>query len=193
MSSPAPQFRSRMPRIAEAAAERVRLSVVPRARSNAPRVPFVTLVTVILLGGVVGLLLFNTSMQQSSFATTTLQHQADTLDARQQSLQMQLDSLRDPQRVAMRAQRLGMVPAGTPAFLDLDTGKVLGTPEAASADGLRIRPYPAAKPPELDPPDRVIHVAAPPAELFPGTSTDNSPSDTTATSPNGRAQAGRND
>ena len=138
MSSPAPQFRSRMPRLAEAAVERVRLTVVPRARSHAPRVPFVTLVTLLLLGGVVGLLLFNTSMQQASFATTTLEQQAANLSSREQTLKMELENLRDPQRVALRAQRLGMVRADTPAFLDLRSGKVLGTPHR----GHRDRPAP---------------------------------------------------
>ena len=36
--------RTRAPRIAEAAAERARLTVVPRRAQRAPRVPFVTLV-----------------------------------------------------------------------------------------------------------------------------------------------------
>ena len=62
MSSPAvqPRIRSRVPRIAEAAVERARLTVVPRRRTRAGRVPFVALVSLVLLGGVVGLLLFNT-------------------------------------------------------------------------------------------------------------------------------------
>ena len=53
----------------------------PRRRVRAARVPFVTLVSLLLLGGVVGLLLFNTSMQQASFAATSLEGQASTLDA----------------------------------------------------------------------------------------------------------------
>ena len=64
-------------------------------------------------------------MQQASFAATALQEQADTLTARQQTLTMELDALRNPQRVAEAAQRMGMVPATTPAFLDLETGKSL--------------------------------------------------------------------
>src|SRR5262245_47223607 len=143
MSSPAPQLRSRDPRLAETAVERVRLTVVPRARTRAPKVPFVTLVTLVLLGGVVGLLLFNTSMQQASFAATSLEEQATSLGNRQQTLEMELEDLRDPQQVAAKAQHLGMVPASRPAFLDLASRKVLGTPGAAGpADGLRTEPYP---------------------------------------------------
>ena len=54
MSSPAMQVRSRVPRLAGAAVERARLSVVPRARVQAPKVPFVILVSLLMLGGVVG-------------------------------------------------------------------------------------------------------------------------------------------
>ena len=187
MSSPAPQFRNRMPRLAEAAVERVRLTVVPRARSHAPRFPFVTLVTLLLLGGVVGLLLFNTSMQQASFATTTLEQQAASLSSREQTLKMELETLRDPQRVALRAQRLGMVRADTPAFLDLRSGKVLGAPTAATAgDPLRVRPYPATKPKSLDPPVIVV-------EVEPSIEHDKSHRDTATTSPNGPASNGRNE
>ncbi|WP_372727285.1 hypothetical protein [Nocardioides sp.] len=153
MSSPAYQFRSRMPRVAEAAVERARLTVVPRRRVRAARVPFVTLVSLVLLGGVVGLLLFNTSMQQASFAATSLEQQAATLTARQQTLQMELDVLRDPQRVARQAQRMGMVTAPTPAFLDLATGQVLGEAVPATRDqALRLDPKAPPMPASLNPP-----------------------------------------
>ena len=54
MSSPLPQSRVRVQRIAEAAVERARLTVVPRLGSEAPRVPFVTLVSLLLVAGVGG-------------------------------------------------------------------------------------------------------------------------------------------
>jgi cell division protein FtsB len=138
--------------LAEAAVERARLTVVPRRRVRAPRVPFVTLVSLILLGGVVGLLLFNTSMQQASFAATALEEQATNLSAREQTLQMEVEKLRDPQRVAEAAKRQGLVIPFAPAFLDLDTGKVTGnvTP-ATPGNDTRIAAPPPARPPELDP------------------------------------------
>ncbi|QBR90845.1 hypothetical protein [Nocardioides euryhalodurans] len=151
-TSPAVQLRSRMPRIAEAAVERARLRVVPRRRTKAARVPFVALVTLMMLGGVIGLLLFNTSMQQAAFATTALEEQAATLTAREQTLEMELDVLRNPQRVAEQAQAMGMVPSHSPAYLELESGKVLG--EAAPAtpvDGLRLQPRLPVKPAVLNP------------------------------------------
>lgn len=168
MSSPAFQIRSRMPRIAEAAVERARLTVVPRRRVRAARVPFVSLVSLVLLGGVVGLLLFNTSMQQASFAATSLENQASSLSAREQTLGMELDVLRDPQRVARQAQRMGMVPAPTPAFLNLSTGKVLGVPTAATPlQRLRIEPLAPPLPASLNPPPTYVEA---PTVTAPGSS-----------------------
>ena len=137
----------RLPRIAEDAVARARLTVVPRKRQKAAKVPFVALVTLVLLGGVVGLLLFNTSMQQASFAATALQDQADTLAAREQTLRMELDVLRDPQRIAQQAQAMGMVPATNTAFIDLkEHGKVLGVATPAQRVPFRIRPKVPAPP-----------------------------------------------
>jgi hypothetical protein len=147
--------------IAEAAVERARLTVVPRRRTRAARMPFVVLVSLVLLGGVIGLLLFNTSMQQASFAATSLEEQANTLTAREQTLQMELEVLRDPQRVAEHAQNLGMVPAANPVFLRLSDGKVLGERVPATpANRLRVRPLPPAKPAVLTPAPIVHEVLA---------------------------------
>src|SRR5438309_1898139 len=141
---------TRLPRFAETAVERARLTVVTPRRTNAPRVPFMILVGAVLLAGVIGLLLFNTSMQQASFFATDLQTKADALHAQEQSLQMELDKLRDPQRVALEAQALGMVPMANPAFLRLSDGKILGDPKPASAlDAQRLEPLPAQRPASL--------------------------------------------
>ena len=178
MSSPVPQFRTRIPRIAEVAVERARLTVVPRRRTRAARMPFVALVTIVLLGGVVGLLLFNTSMQQSSFAATALEGQADTLAARQQTLQMELDRLRNPQRIAAAAQKLHMVQAGNPAFVQLGSGEVSGEPSAGDpALGFPIWPT-ITKPAAINPRPHVVTVppegVLPPASVGSGSGSSNS-------------------
>ena len=161
MSSPAPQPRNRVSRIAQEAVDKARLTVVPRVRTRAPRVPFVTLVSLVLVGGIVGLLLFNTSMQQASFAASSLQDQADTLAAREQTLRMELDELRNPQRVALKAQEMGMVIPAAPVFLDLKTGRTSGvrtpsTPENA----IQLLPPVPPKPAILAPPPTVVEVPA---------------------------------
>jgi hypothetical protein len=142
--------RARVPRFAEAAVERARLTVVPSrslGRTQAARTPFAVLVLALLAGGVVGLLMFNTHMQQSSFTATALQNEVNELTAREQSLDLELDELRDPQRLAAAAKELGMVAPAQPAFVRLSDGRVLGQPApATSADAVRINPLPAQKP-----------------------------------------------
>jgi len=151
MSTPLPHSRVRVQRIAEAAVERARLTVVPRVRARTPRVPFVTLVSLLLLGGVVGLLMFNTSMQQNAFAATALEQHASDLSSREQTLQMELEVLRDPQVVAEKARTLGMVDGGPPAFLAAD-GSVRGVPVPATlANRVPILPPAVKKPAALDP------------------------------------------
>jgi cell division protein FtsB len=175
MSSPAFQIRpgrirsaaapSRVTGIAGAAIARARLTVVPRTRTRTSRLPFVTLVSFVLLAGVIGLLMFNTSMQQAAFATTSMEQQAATLTAREQTLRMELDTLRDPQRVARQAQRMGMVMPAVPAFLRLADGEVLGTPTPATRDNaLRLLPRAPQKPAVLDPAPNVVTVEAAPAD-----------------------------
>jgi cell division protein FtsB len=143
----------RVPRFAEEAVERARLAVVPRQRRQpAPRVPFAILVGIVLLAGVAGLLLFNTHMQKNSFTATSLEARASALHAQEQALRMQVDELRDPQRLAERARGMGMVPPDAPAFLDLSTGTIVGDADASTGvNAFGIHTPPAAKPGALKP------------------------------------------
>ena len=190
MSSAAPVLRTRVPRLAGAALERARLTVVPRRRRRrSSPVPFVMVISMIAVGGIVGLLLFNTSMQQASFAATDLQQRADSLLAQQQTLQMELDRLRDPQSIALKAQRMGMVLPTSPAVLDLRTGKVLGEPAPATTlDHLRLLPPPPPKPASINPAPRVV-VVDPPAQQ--STGAQDSQAGTGHASPAHGARAGR--
>jgi hypothetical protein len=167
------QPRLRLPRFAEDAVERARLTVVPRRRTRAPRVPFMILVSLVLLTGVVGLLLFNTHMQQASFRATALEAEAKRLHATEQSLRMELDTLRDPQRVATQAQSLGMVPMVNPAFIRLSDGDLLGNPvPAAASDAQRLTPLPPPKPQQFRVPRAPVLAGA-----TPDTGADGVPSD----------------
>jgi hypothetical protein len=109
---------------------RPRLTVVARAATRAPRIPFVVLVVTLLVGGLVGLLLLNTALQRGAYATTALRDQAAALGVRQQQLEVQVDAMAEPQRLAKRALRIGMVADASPGFLQLSSGKIIGTPAA---------------------------------------------------------------
>lgn len=160
MSNPLPQSRLRVQRIAEAAVERARLTVVPRTRTRAPKVPFVMLVSAVLLAGVVGLLMFNTSMQQHAFAASALEEDAAALRAEKQALQFEIEELRSPQSVAERAQRMGMAVQGAPAFLRLDGDGGTVSGDASEPVGLEFDAFlpGAAKPPSLVPGRKVVRL-----------------------------------
>lgn len=147
----------------EAAVERARLTVVPhRRRVRAPRMPFVTLVSVVLLGGIVGLLCFNTQMQQASFAATTLEERAANLGAREQTLQSELQALRDPQHVALLAAQAGMVAPVDACTLRLGSQgpESTCTPAARGNTPNPLSPAPT-KPAVLDPAPVIVTVEAP--------------------------------
>lgn len=112
---------------------RPRLTVVPRVASRAPRVPFVALVVAILLAGLIGLLLLNTSLQRGAYVTNDLQRQSEALTVTQQRLEEEIATLGASQRVAQKAQGLGMVPNDSPVFLSLADRKVIGKPVAGVA------------------------------------------------------------
>jgi hypothetical protein len=112
---------------------RPRLTIVPRAASRAPRLPFVVLVVMLLALGLVGLLVLNTSMERGTYTDGALRSQAEALTQQQQALQLRVDALQVPQRVSRQAERLGMVQNNSPAFLVLGSGKVIGTPTPGKA------------------------------------------------------------
>jgi hypothetical protein len=178
--------RGRVPRFAEAAVERARLTVVPQRRSlgrtQAARTPFAVLVLVMLAAGVVGLLMFNTNMQQASFKATALQDRVGVLTAREQSLDLELDQLRDPQRLATSAKHLGMVAPLQPAFVRLSDGRVLGRPTpATTADAMRINSLPSQLPKAIKRKIVIVKVPATTADRH-GDTSSTSRTDTPGTS-----------
>jgi hypothetical protein len=194
--------RTRVPRFAEAAVERARLTVVPPRRlghTQAARTPFAVLVIAILAAGVVGLLMFNTSMQQTSFKATALQDRVNVLTAKEQSLALELDELRDPQHLAVSAKELGMVAPSQPAFVRLADGRVLGNPTPATVgDTVRVNPLPSKKPAALKRKTVIVKV---PAATTPGSTSGTtsaaaatsatSGTDTPGTSTTGEREGGR--
>ncbi|MER8159273.1 septum formation initiator family protein [Streptomyces sp. NPDC094472] len=103
---------------------------VPGA-TTARRTPFVLLVVVLLGSGLIALLLLNSSLNQGSFELSRLEKQTEELTDERQALQQDVDQLSAPAELERRARELGMVPGGSPAFLNPD-GSVSGVPAPAS-------------------------------------------------------------
>ncbi|HZP15793.1 MAG TPA: hypothetical protein VFA96_08235 [Nocardioides sp.] len=116
----------------QALRRRANLRVVRPGARRAGTVPFLMTIGVMLLGGLVGLLMFNTSMQNVAFQQNALQAEATNLAAQQQSLDLQLSDLTNPQHIATSARALGMVIPPTVAFIRIPSGQVLGTATPAN-------------------------------------------------------------
>ncbi|MEV6839496.1 septum formation initiator family protein [Streptomyces sp. NPDC051133] len=150
---------SRKPQLKGRAARLARL--FPAGRARAARTPFVLLVVLLLGGGLIGLLVLNSALSEGSFKLADLQKRTKNLTDEEQALQRDIDAYSAPDALQRRAQELGMVPGGDPAFLGPD-GRVKGVPGAAS-------PGPAALTAPESPADATVPLPGPPAATAPPT------------------------
>jgi hypothetical protein len=111
-----------------------RLRVAPPLPVMVPRAPFIALVLVLVVGGVLGILVLNTKINENAFRLHDLQQRQATLDQRQQELEQRLAGYESPNNLAAAACKLGLVPAGAPAFIRLPDGRLIGVPEPASGE-----------------------------------------------------------
>ena len=117
------------------------LRLLQAPRSQAPRKPYVLLLSGLLTAGLLGSLLLNTVNSQNSFVIYDLRGDVKKLNQEEQALIQQVAEQESPIALTHRARALGMVPSASPVFLRLSDGKILGVPRAAKA-----APKPAAKP-----------------------------------------------
>lgn len=143
MSGPVGQLRGRAARLAR---------LMPAGSSSAARTPFVLLVVLLLGGGLITLLLLNSALNEGSFRLSELKKRTTDLTDEEQALQRDVDGRSEPDALERRARELGMVPGGSPAFLNPD-GTVRGVPSEAVAQRTRA---PAAAPPAGASPSKTV-------------------------------------
>ncbi|WP_435198143.1 hypothetical protein [Janibacter sp. GS2] len=111
--------------------------VTPEERTGSAWFP--TMCVALLLAGLGAVLGLNTAMAQDSFEVTALEAESARLADTQDSLTHSINSRSAPQRLGREAGDLGMVPAGSAAFIDLDEGAVLGVATTAKKpDGFTV-------------------------------------------------------
>ncbi|WP_157018258.1 hypothetical protein [Cryptosporangium arvum] len=131
--------RSARPTAAQRRREATPISVPPspstptRRVTAGSRAPFIVLVLVLAAGGLIGLVLLNTAVNENAFRLHDLDTEQSRLDKEEQRLQQALQDQESPKKLADRAKDLGLVPAGDPGFVVLPEGKVVGTPVPAKA------------------------------------------------------------
>jgi len=85
--------------------------------------------------GMLALLFVHIKSSEAAFQKQQLQIELSNLVSQQQGLERIVISTESPENLVKAAYRMGMVPAGSPAFIRLSDRKVLGTPMAASSQG----------------------------------------------------------
>jgi hypothetical protein len=110
---------------------RERLKVAPPVPVSTPRAPFVALVLVVVVTGVLGILVRNTKITENAFQLAHMQRQQDGLNEQEQQLDQKLADDRSPTNVAAKGRALGLVGVGQPAFMTLPNGAVIGVPQPA--------------------------------------------------------------
>src|SRR5262245_33472829 len=113
------------------AESRRRLRVAPPLPVTVARAPFVAMLLIIVVAGVVGILVLSTLINANQFQLNDLQNKQSGLNQQQQLLQQNLANLQAPGSLVAAAKKLGLVPAGTLAYIRMPDGSVVGVPEPA--------------------------------------------------------------
>jgi hypothetical protein len=132
-----------------------RLTVVAAPATSRGSLPFTLLCTLIVAATLAALLFMNIQMSDASYEITRLQGQSQRLTEERQGLAQTNERLGTPQELERQAREIGMVPVSDPAYIDLDTGEIIGeTSPAAQTGGIaELAPVPA-------------EVAVPPAQIY---------------------------
>jgi cell division protein FtsB len=109
-----------------------RLRVAPPPPVPVPRAPFVVLVLLVVAGGVLGILLLNTKVNENAFILHDLRQEQAVLDQHQQELEQEIARADTPAQLEAEARRLGLVKAEELAYLRLPGGELVREPMPAS-------------------------------------------------------------
>jgi hypothetical protein len=107
----------------ETAPAKRRLTVAPPAPVSVPRTTFVLFVILAVIGGVLGILVINTKINENQFKLSRLHDQQAGLDETQSRLEREIAALESPNSLAAAAKLLGLVPATDPAYIRLPDGR----------------------------------------------------------------------
>lgn len=115
-----------------------RLRVAPPAPVSVPRAPFATLVVVLVVGGVLGILLVNTKINENAIRLSQLQKEQTTLNLQQQQLNQQITEAEAPGNLLEAARKLGLVEL-EPGYVQLpDGGVAIDVPQPGSGSAAEV-------------------------------------------------------
>jgi len=101
------------------------LRVAPPLPVAVPRAPFIALILIVVVGGVLGILVVNTKINENAFRLGELREQQSALDVQEQQLKQEIAKAEDPGNLTAQARKLGLV-EGTPVQIRLPDGRLTG-------------------------------------------------------------------
>lgn len=104
---------------------RPQLAVVQAPSASRSLLPFAALCIGIVLASFAAVLIINTAMTAGASERRDLRLELDALHERRAELVTGMEFNSTPTSLAAAAERLGMVPAGTPGFIELATGTII--------------------------------------------------------------------
>ena len=104
------------------------------ARRARPKIAYAVGAVAGVLAIVVTQLLLSVGLSQGAYEISALSKQQTQLTWEKQAVTDDLLEVSSPQFIAANAQALGMVISGTPAYLRLSDGGIVGVPAAGTAD-----------------------------------------------------------
>lgn len=108
---------------------------------------FAVLVVALVVGGMIGMLVLTTALQNQAFEVRAAQRTASELAYRASDLEAEANRANAPGSLGRRATELGMVPNPYAVYIDMRSGEVLGEPIGARGDEIPSLKVSAAHPP----------------------------------------------
>ncbi len=111
---------------------KLKIRLAPPVPVAVPRTPFIVVLVLVVVAGVLGILVLNSKINQNAFKLDALRASQAELNLRQQQLEQFIAEKESPGSLAAAAAKLGLSDPGPPAFILLPDGKVIGVPRPAT-------------------------------------------------------------
>lgn len=114
-----------------------------RSRAGAPKLIFALVAVAAVAGIVIVQLLLSVGLSQGAYRLSSLETESRQLGWQRQELATDVAAISSPQVIATNAEKIGMTMGGTPAYISLSDGAIVGVPSEAGTKGSVVQQSPS--------------------------------------------------